>query len=229
MELRLGLDLLINGLAVWPWQPWLILWDSPTHWVWAGRTTSRLSSCRALTGGMQADVGQRCSAALLLGNKSCPDLVRDRTPVSLQAQHRILLPLQVCMNTLHYHNSPLNMSECGSKGSPINIAQMVACVGQQSVGGKRAPNGFKVSRCPAQRQTVLAAPPASLLCRTSPHSFATIDQASKAEGEFCQSAVLATRPAVCLGCMSGGTEALLTSGWRPPCRTARCPTFSEAT
>lgn len=23
------------------------------------------------------------------------------------------------------------MSQCGSKGSPINIAQMVACVGQQ--------------------------------------------------------------------------------------------------
>ena len=49
------------------------------------------------------------------------------------------------MNTLHWHNSPLNMSQCGSKGSPINIAQMVACVGQQSVGGKRCPNGFKVS------------------------------------------------------------------------------------
>lgn len=48
------------------------------------------------------------------------------------------------MDTLHWHNSPLNMSQCGSKGSPINIAQMVACVGQQSVGGKRAPNGFKV-------------------------------------------------------------------------------------
>ncbi len=53
--------------------------------------------------------------------------------------------MQVCMDTLHWHNSPLNMSQCGSKGSPINIAQMVACVGQQSVGGKRAPNGFKVS------------------------------------------------------------------------------------
>ncbi len=52
--------------------------------------------------------------------------------------------MQVCMDTLHWHNSPLNMSQCGSKGSPINIAQMVACVGQQSVGGKRAPNGFKV-------------------------------------------------------------------------------------
>lgn len=49
------------------------------------------------------------------------------------------------MDTLHWHNSPLNMSQCGSKGSPINIAQMVACVGQQSVGGKRCPNGFKVT------------------------------------------------------------------------------------
>lgn len=34
------------------------------------------------------------------------------------------------------------MSQCGSKGSPINISQMVACVGQQSVGGRRAPDGF---------------------------------------------------------------------------------------
>ena len=56
--------------------------------------------------------------------------------------------MQVCMDTLHWHNSPLNMSQCGSKGSPINIAQMVACVGQQSVGGKRAPNGFKVQCSP---------------------------------------------------------------------------------
>lgn len=46
------------------------------------------------------------------------------------------------MAELHWRNSPLIMSQCGSKGSPINISQMVACVGQQSVGGKRAPNGF---------------------------------------------------------------------------------------
>ena len=52
--------------------------------------------------------------------------------------------MQVCMSTLPRHNSPLIMSQCGSKGSPINIAQMVACVGQQSVSGKRAPNGFQV-------------------------------------------------------------------------------------
>eukprot|EP00898_Chlorokybus_atmophyticus_P005611 jgi/Chlat1/6050/Chrsp4S06335 len=49
---------------------------------------------------------------------------------------------KVCLRELHWLNSPLIMSLCGSKGSPINISQMVACVGQQSVGGKRAPNGF---------------------------------------------------------------------------------------
>lgn len=48
----------------------------------------------------------------------------------------------VCLNALHWRNSPLIMSQCGSKGSPINISQMIACVGQQSVGGRRAPNGF---------------------------------------------------------------------------------------
>ncbi|CDP20047.1 unnamed protein product [Coffea canephora] len=47
-----------------------------------------------------------------------------------------------CLTCLQWRNSPLIMSQCGSKGSPINISQMVACVGQQSVGGRRAPNGF---------------------------------------------------------------------------------------
>lgn len=49
---------------------------------------------------------------------------------------------KVCMRELHWRNSPLIMSQCGSKGSAINISQMIACVGQQSVGGRRAPNGF---------------------------------------------------------------------------------------
>jgi DNA-directed RNA polymerase beta' subunit len=39
----------------------------------------------------------------------------------------------------------------GSKGSFINIAQILACVGQQNVSGKRIPYGFQfrtyVSRC----------------------------------------------------------------------------------
>ncbi|KMS96001.1 hypothetical protein BVRB_002940 [Beta vulgaris subsp. vulgaris] len=49
---------------------------------------------------------------------------------------------KICMKELHWRNSPLIMSQCGSKGSPINISQMVACVGQQAVGGRRAPDGF---------------------------------------------------------------------------------------
>ncbi|CAK0785283.1 hypothetical protein CVIRNUC_008489 [Coccomyxa viridis] len=48
-----------------------------------------------------------------------------------------------CMEMLQRHNAPLIMSQCGSKGSPVNIAQMVTCVGQQVVGGKRCPEGFK--------------------------------------------------------------------------------------
>lgn len=49
---------------------------------------------------------------------------------------------KVCMRTLHRGNAALAMATCGAKGSPINIAQMVACVGQQSVGGKRCADGF---------------------------------------------------------------------------------------
>nr|CCA19646.1 DNAdirected RNA polymerase III largest subunit puta [Albugo laibachii Nc14]CCA23078.1 RNA polymerase III putative [Albugo laibachii Nc14] len=47
-----------------------------------------------------------------------------------------------CMRTLPFHNNPRIMAECGSKGSALNISQMVACVGQQSVSGKRVPEGF---------------------------------------------------------------------------------------
>lgn len=48
----------------------------------------------------------------------------------------------VCLERLPRHNSPLIMALCGSKGSTINICQMVACVGQQAVGGSRIQDGF---------------------------------------------------------------------------------------
>jgi DNA-directed RNA polymerase III subunit RPC1 len=48
----------------------------------------------------------------------------------------------ICIANLHYLNAPLIMALCGSKGSNINISQMVTCVGQQVVSGKRVPNGF---------------------------------------------------------------------------------------
>jgi DNA-directed RNA polymerase III subunit RPC1 len=49
----------------------------------------------------------------------------------------------VCLRELNQHHCPpLTMAVCGSKGSTINISQMVACVGQQTVSGARIPNGF---------------------------------------------------------------------------------------
>lgn len=44
--------------------------------------------------------------------------------------------------SLPRHNAALIMAICGSKGSNINLSQMIACVGQQTVNGRRMPNGF---------------------------------------------------------------------------------------
>ena len=48
-----------------------------------------------------------------------------------------------CIDTLSKWNSPLIMAKSGSKGSKINVAQMVAVVGQQIIGGQRVPDGFQ--------------------------------------------------------------------------------------
>ncbi|KXX75608.1 DNA-directed RNA polymerase III subunit RPC1 [Madurella mycetomatis] len=48
-----------------------------------------------------------------------------------------------CVDNLSKNNAPLVMARSGSKGSDINVAQMVACVGQQIIGGKRVPDGFQ--------------------------------------------------------------------------------------
>ncbi|CAJ0920341.1 unnamed protein product, partial [Mesorhabditis belari] len=53
---------------------------------------------------------------------------------------------QVCVKSLSSHNAPLTMAICGSKGSFINISQMIACVGQQAISGHRPPDGFE-NRC----------------------------------------------------------------------------------
>jgi DNA-directed RNA polymerase III subunit RPC1 len=49
---------------------------------------------------------------------------------------------QEAMKRLTWSNSPRIMAACGSKGSPLNISQMMACVGQQAVGGVRVMDGF---------------------------------------------------------------------------------------
>ena len=50
---------------------------------------------------------------------------------------------KACFKELHPTNSALIMAQSGSKGSNINISQMIACVGQQAINGKRVPNGFE--------------------------------------------------------------------------------------
>ncbi|OQO06044.1 hypothetical protein B0A48_08632 [Cryoendolithus antarcticus] len=48
-----------------------------------------------------------------------------------------------CFAELSVFNAPLTMATCGSKGSLINVSQMVAVVGQQIIGGKRVLDGFQ--------------------------------------------------------------------------------------
>ncbi|KAI8613763.1 hypothetical protein BC830DRAFT_1130691 [Chytriomyces sp. MP71] len=80
------------------------------------------------------------------GNLSCgPGMNEDQT---LEREiSRILSGLRdtignICMTDLNKYNSPLIMSLCGSKGSKINVSQMVALVGQQIISGSRIPDGF---------------------------------------------------------------------------------------
>ncbi|KAH9411886.1 RNA polymerase Rpb1 [Ordospora pajunii] len=52
----------------------------------------------------------------------------------------------ICIKELSVRNAPNIMQACGSKGSKINVSQMVSCVGQQIVSGTRIPNGMD-GRC----------------------------------------------------------------------------------
>lgn len=50
---------------------------------------------------------------------------------------------EVCIRELDNLNAPLIMATCGSKGSTLNVSQMVAVVGQQIISGNRVPDGFQ--------------------------------------------------------------------------------------
>ena len=49
---------------------------------------------------------------------------------------------KIGLKSLKNNNRMVNMVSAGSKGKTINIAQMIACLGQQNVDGKRIPNSF---------------------------------------------------------------------------------------
>jgi DNA-directed RNA polymerase III subunit RPC1 len=65
---------------------------------------------------------------------------------------------QEAMKALEWSNAPRLMAECGSKGSALNISQMMACVGQQAVGGHRIENGFVDRTLPHFEYHSLTAP-----------------------------------------------------------------------
>ena len=50
---------------------------------------------------------------------------------------------KIGLKRLDKNNSFVSMVNSGSKGSDINISQMISCVGQQNVDGKRIPYGFE--------------------------------------------------------------------------------------
>ncbi|KAF9919505.1 hypothetical protein FBU30_010929 [Linnemannia zychae] len=75
----------------------------------------------------------------------------------------------ICLTELNKYNSPLIMATCGSKGSKINVSQMVACVGQQIISGKRIPNGFQDRSLPHFLKNSVT-PPAKGFVRNSFYS-----------------------------------------------------------
>ncbi|KAI8459810.1 DNA-directed RNA polymerase III subunit C1 [Phakopsora pachyrhizi] len=76
---------------------------------------------------------------------------------------------EICMAELTRNNAPLIMATCGSKGSKINVAQMVACVGQQIISGNRIPDGFQDRSLPHFHKKAKE-PPAKGFVRNSFHS-----------------------------------------------------------
>ncbi|KAI1416301.1 beta and beta-prime subunits of DNA dependent RNA-polymerase [Hypoxylon sp. FL1857] len=63
-----------------------------------------------------------------------------------------------CIKTLSKNNAPWVMASSGSKGSNINVAQMVAVVGQQIIGGQRVADGFQDRTLPHFHKNTRQAP-----------------------------------------------------------------------
>ena len=59
---------------------------------------------------------------------------------------------KIGLKSLHSKNRMVNMVSAGSKGKLINIAQMIACLGQQNVDGKRIPNSYNNRSLPHFRK-----------------------------------------------------------------------------
>lgn len=67
-----------------------------------------------------------------------------------------------CLMELPPTNGPLIMATCGSKGSATNLSQMIGCVGQQIISGKRVPNGFSGRTLPHFKRNELIPHPEAM-------------------------------------------------------------------
>ncbi|KAI1081373.1 beta and beta-prime subunits of DNA dependent RNA-polymerase [Whalleya microplaca] len=65
---------------------------------------------------------------------------------------------EYCIRTLSRNNAPWVMASSGSKGSNINVAQMIAVVGQQIIGGQRVADGFQDRTLPHFHKNTRQAP-----------------------------------------------------------------------
>eukprot|EP00850_Spirogloea_muscicola_P020239 SM000210S06753 [mRNA] locus=s210:232591:242196:- [translate_table: standard] len=93
-------------------------------------------------------------SARWIGNHGFSIGIDDVSPgarLALEKEKKIRKGYNACTEHIEAFNAGLpagaalekqSSCHCGSKGSAINISQMIACVGQQSVGGHRAPDGF---------------------------------------------------------------------------------------
>ncbi|KAL1517105.1 hypothetical protein ABEB36_000913 [Hypothenemus hampei] len=130
---------------------------------------ARMTSSYLMNSGFSIGIGdvtpgegliRRKNALLTSGYQKCEEYIKQMSQGKLQCQpgfsaeetlEAIMLKElsvirehagQACVAELPQTNSPLIMALSGSKGSFINISQMIACVGQQALNGKRVPDGF---------------------------------------------------------------------------------------
>ena len=85
----------------------------------------------------------RSKAGLLLKAAGCDDETTLENKISGLLSEVRQAAGKACVAELSKWNAPLIMAASGSKGSHINVSQMVAAVGQQIIGGKRVENGFQ--------------------------------------------------------------------------------------
>ena len=95
---------------------------------------------------------------------------------------------KLALQNLPQNNRAVSMIESGSKGKVTNIGQMVACLGQQNVDGKRIPYGFED--------------------RTLPH-FKKFDDTAEARGFVSNSFITGQTPQEFFFHAMGGREGLI--------------------